>query len=113
MSKKPGAILPTSKMIHEREMSKSKNFTDNKARSAKIKEKMITDYGKPVIVFAYFNTMSEAKEALNATNAMIYKGAKRGGTARGFRIIAGHDVSKGLTHFNNMLEISKKNKSWI
>ena len=44
---------------------------------------------------------------------MIYKGAKRGGTARGFRIILGHDVSQGLTHFNNMLEISKSNKSWI
>jgi hypothetical protein len=94
-------------------MENKKKFADNKLRSAKIKDKMVEGYGKPIIVFAYFNTMAEAKQALNATNAMIYKGAKRGGTARGFRIIAGHDVSKGLTHFNNMLEISKSNKSWI
>ena len=110
MSKKPGAILPTSKMIHEREMSKSKNFTDNKARSAKIKEKMITDYGKPVIVFNYFPTMADAKKVLNATNAMIYKGEKRSGTVRGFKVITGHDVSRGLTALNDLIDISKKLK---
>jgi len=85
-----------------------KQFADNKLRSAKIKNKMVEGYGKPVILFAYFPTMAEAKKALNATNAMIYKGEKRSGTVRGFRVITGHDVSKGLTHFNEMIELSKK-----
>ena len=91
-------------------MENKKQFADNKLRSAKIKDKMTADYGKPVIVFAYFPTMSEAKKALNATNAMIYKAEKRAGIVRGFKVITGHDVSKGLTHFNNMLELSKSVK---
>ena len=43
-------------------MANTKNFADNKLRSAKIKDKMVEGYGKPVIGFAYFNTMSEAKQ---------------------------------------------------
>jgi len=91
-------------------MEKKKQFADNKLRSAKIKDKMVKGYGKPVIVFAYFPTMAEAKKALNASNAMIYKAEKRSGIVRGFKVITGHDVSKGLTHFNNMLELSKSVK---
>jgi len=91
-------------------MEKKKQFADNKLRSAKIKDKMVEGYGKPVIVFAYFPTMAEAKKALNASNAMIYKAEKRSGVVRGFKVITGHDVSKGLTHFNNMLELSKSVK---
>jgi hypothetical protein len=91
-------------------MEKKKQFADNKLRSAKIKDKMVEQYGKPVIVFAYFPTMAEAKKALNASNAMIYKAEKRSGVVRGFKVITGHDVSKGLTHFNNMLELSKSVK---
>jgi len=91
-------------------MENKKKFADNKLCSAKIKDKMVEGYGKPVIVFAYFPTMAEAKKALNATNAMIYKAEKRAGIVRGFKVITGHDVSKGLTHFNNMLELSKSVK---
>ena len=91
-------------------MEKKKQFADNKLRSAKIKDKMVEGYGKPVIVFAYFPTMAEAKKALNASNAMIYKAEKRSGIVRGFKVITGHDVSKGLTYFNNMLELSKSVK---
>ena len=91
-------------------MERKKQFTDNKARTAKIKTKMVEGYGKPVILFAYFPTMAEAREALGATNAMIYKGEKRKGTVRGFRIITGNAVSSGLTHFNNMIELSKSVK---
>jgi hypothetical protein len=91
-------------------MENKKQFADNKLRSAKIKEKMVEGYGKPVIVFAYFPTMAEAKKALNASNAMIYKAEKRSGIVRGFKVITGHDVSKGLTHFNHMLELSKSVK---
>ena len=91
-------------------MEKKKQFADNKLRSAKIKDKMTSEYGKPVIVFSYFSTMADAKKALGATNAMIYKAEKRSGIVRGFRVITGHDVSRGLTALNDLIDISKKLK---
>ncbi len=77
-------------------MGTKKNFTNPIERGLKIKEKMTKKLGKPIIAIGYFNSMSELKEAIGASNPEILKANQRKGTVRGFSIIK-DDVSKALT----------------
>jgi hypothetical protein len=79
MPKKPGAILPTARQIHEREMEKAKNLI---IRKEKIKATMLEKHAKAVFCFGYFTSIAEAKEKLNIQNVQIINADKSGGTAK-------------------------------
>jgi hypothetical protein len=79
MSKKQGAILPTSRMIHEREMAKLEKQNN---RGEKIKATMLEKHAKSVFCFGYFQSLSQAKEKLGVQNIQIINADKSGGTAK-------------------------------
>lgn len=74
-----------------------KAFKDNKQRSQKIKDKMTANYARPIVVFGYFTSQSDACEALKCSPAMLNKGIRRNGTTRGMRVIKGINISKAVT----------------
>ena len=82
-------------------MGTKKNFTNPEERGLKIKTTMKEKLGKPIIAIGYFNSMSELKEAIGASNPEILKANQRRGTVKGFFIIK-EDVSKALTKWNEL-----------
>ena len=79
MSRKKGAILPTTRMIHERELEKAKNQI---IRKEKIKATMLEKHAKAVFCFGYFTSIAEAKDKLGVQNIQIINADKSGGTAK-------------------------------
>ncbi len=73
-----------------------KKFIDPQSRGEKIKSKMKEKLGKPIIVYGYYNSMSELKEALGIANVEIIKANQRNGTVRGLKVIK-FDVAEALT----------------
>jgi hypothetical protein len=83
--------------------TKRKRFTDNLKRKDKIRTKLKEKVGKPIIAYAYFNSMSELKESLGVTNVEVNKANARGGAVKGFKIIK-NDVPSAL---NKLVELNQ------
>jgi hypothetical protein len=79
MPRKPGAILPTAKQIHQRQVDKEANQV---IRKEKIKATMLEKFSKPVFCFGYFTSIAEAKDKLGVQNIQIINADKNGGTAK-------------------------------
>jgi hypothetical protein len=86
-------------------MSTKKNFSNPEERGLKIRTKMKEKLGKPIIAIGYFNSISELKQVIGASNPEILKANERKGTVKGFFIIK-EDVSKALTKVTELKQYS-------
>ena len=108
MSRKPGAILPTTRMIHEREMKKAENQI---IRKEKIKATMLEKFSKPVFCFGYFTSIAEAKDKLGVQNIQIINADKSGGTAKSLNWIKDEaKLSRIKKHVDAIISIQNESK---
>lgn len=108
MPKKPGAILPTSQMIHQRELDKARNQI---TRREKIKATMLAKTAKPVFCFGYFESLSTAREKLGVQNIQIITADKTGGKASSLNWIKGEDrLALIKKHVEAIIRIQNESK---
>jgi hypothetical protein len=108
MPKKPGAILPTTRMIHEREMKKAENQV---IRKEKIKATMLEKHAKAVFCFGYFTSIAEAKDKLGVQNIQIINADKTGGTAKSLNWIKDETkLALIKKHVEAIIRIQNENK---
>ena len=108
MPRKPGAILPTARQIHEREMKKAENQV---IRKEKIKATMLEKHAKAVFCFGYFTSIAEAKEKLGIQNIQIINADKTGGTAKSLSWIKDEaKLEKIKKHVDAIIAIQNESK---
>jgi len=108
MSRKKGAILPTARQIHERELEKSKNQV---IRKEKIKATMLEKHAKAVFCFGYFTSIAEAKDKLGIQNIQIINADKSGGTAKSLNWIKDEaKLARIKKHVDAIISIQNESK---
>jgi len=108
MSRKKGAILPTARMIHERELEKAKNQV---IRKEKIKATMLEKFSKPVFCFGYFTSIAEAKDKLGVQNIQIITADKTGGKASSLNWIKDEaKLARIKKHVDAIISIQNESK---
>ena len=78
-------------------MPRKNNIPNNAERIEKIREKMKANYGKPIIVYGYFNSQAEACDKLGVSPAELNKAMRRNGQVHGLKVVKGEGVSTALT----------------
>jgi hypothetical protein len=108
MSRKPGAILPTAKQIHQRQVDKEANQI---IRKEKIKATMLEKHAKAVFCFGYFTSIAEAKDKLGVQNIQIINADKSGGTAKSLSWIKDEaKLARIKKHVDAIISIQNESK---